>query len=375
MSAPLSRATLRVPRPVLLAERLGGLTILERQLHLLRRAGFESVGVEAPRPVSPLRLPEGLEIAWSPSAAPEEPYLSVSGDHLFRLGALKDAAAQDPGSPVRWLAPDGQEVLRLVVRGANAPDRTLPADSAVALSSPLTGGPADAWLMREAVKGTDGFMARHFDRRISLAVTRLLLDTRVTPNQMTLASTAIGLAGAGLLSAGSYAAGVAGALLVWLHSTLDGCDGELARLRFQESPFGGVLDFWGDNLVHVTLFMCLGAGVSRAVGALWPAALGLAASASAAASAALAYVHSKRKARAAGPFFSGMTEVSANAAGGEKRLAALEDTLAQRDFIYLLVLLAAAGRLSWFLWASAVGSPIFLGGLLWLRRDRGGRPT
>lgn len=368
MSASLRRAALRVPRPALLSGRLGGLTVLERHLHLLRRAGFESVRVEAPRPAGPLRLPEGLELAWSQSPAPKEPYLSVSGEHLVRLGTLKDAAAQDPGVPVRWLARDGREVLSLVAGGAGTPDRTLPEDSAVALSDPLLGGPADAWLMREAVKGTDGFMARHFDRRISLAVTRLLLDTSVTPNQMTLASTAIGLTGAGLLAAGSYASGLAGALLVWLHSTLDGCDGELARLRFQESPFGGVLDFWGDNLVHVTLFVCLGAGVSRAVGALWPAALGAAASASAAASAALAYVHSKRKARAAAPFFSGMTEVSKDAAGGEKRLAALEDTLAQRDFIYLLVLLAATDRLSWFLWASAVGSPLFLTVLLWLRR-------
>lgn len=370
MNVPVRRAALSAPRPALLAGRLGGLTILERHLHLLRRAGFESVRVEAPRPEAPFRRPEGLELAWAASPLPEEPYLSVSGEHLVRLGALKDAAAQDPASPVRWLGPDGREVLRLVGRGTGGPDRTLSADAAVALSGPLADGPADAWLMSEAVKGTDGFMARHFDRRISLAVTRLLLDTRVTPNQMTLASTAIGLTGAGFLAAGSYASGVTGALLVWLHSTLDGCDGELARLRFQESPLGGVLDFWGDNLVHVALFLCLGAGVSRAVGALWPAALGLAASGSAAASAALAYVHSKRKARTTGPFFSGMTEVSADAAGGEKRLAALEDTLAQRDFIYLLVLLAAADRLSWFLWASAVGSPLFLAVLLWLRRNK-----
>ena len=28
---------------------------------------------------------------------------------------------------------------------------------------------------------------------------------------------------------------------------LDGCDGELARLKFKESRWGGLLDFWGDN--------------------------------------------------------------------------------------------------------------------------------
>ena len=38
------------------------------------------------------------------------------------------------------------------------------------------------------------------------------------------------------------------------HSILDGCDGELARLKFQESRWGGILDFWGDNVVHSVIF-------------------------------------------------------------------------------------------------------------------------
>lgn len=352
--------------PALPAERVGGLTVLERQLFLLRRAGLERAWVSAPRPDGGLRLPEGLDVRWG--AAPDgEPRLEVSGRHLVRLAALKDAVA---GAPARWRDAGGDTVLSVVGAG-DAAERPLPAGASVALRAPLKGGPVDAWLMREAVKGTDGFMAKHFDRHISLAVTRLLLDTPVTPNLMTLASTAVGLAGAGLLAAGSYRAGLAGALLVWLHSTLDGCDGELARLRFQESPLGGVLDFWGDNLVHAALFLCLGAGVARAEGSRLPAVLGLVAAASASASATLAYLHSKAKAaarKAAGPFFSGMADLPADAEAGERRLAAFEDTLAQRDFVYLLVALAAAARLPWFLWASAVGSPLFLAVLLWLRR-------
>ncbi|TBR24586.1 CDP-alcohol phosphatidyltransferase family protein [bacterium] len=352
--------------PALVSERVGGLKVLERQLFLLRRAGFERAWVSAPRPDEDLRLPEGLDVSWG--AGPDgEPRLEVSGRHLVRLAALKEAAA---GGPARWRDEAGETVLAVVGSGAAA-ERPLPPGASVPLSAPLRGGPVDSWLMREAVKGTDGFMAKHFDRRISLAVTRLLLDTPVTPNQMTVASTAVGLAGAALLAAGAYGPGLAGALLVWLHSTLDGCDGELARLRFQESPLGGVLDFWGDNLVHAALFLCLGAGVARAQGVLWPAGLGLLAAASASASAALAYLHSKKKAaarKAAGPFFTGVAEVAPDAAAAERRVASLEDTLAQRDFVYLLVALAAAGRLPWFLWASAVGSPLFLAALLWLRR-------
>jgi phosphatidylglycerophosphate synthase len=61
-----------------------------------------------------------------------------------------------------------------------------------------------------------------------------------------------------------------GGALFLLHSILDGCDGELARLRFQESRRGGLLDFWGDNLVHVTVFGAMGIGLARTVGARWP---------------------------------------------------------------------------------------------------------
>lgn len=379
MSAPVKDAVLWAPHPALMAERLGGLSVLERHLFLLKRAGLERVWVGMPRPAGALRLPEGLAVDWAvPGGKPEgvrPPYLGVSGDHLVRLAALKDAARETPSVPVSWRDAQGRGVLHLVlgredeVRFENRP---LPADACVPLSSPARGGPADAWLMREAVKATDGFMAKHFDRRISLAVTRLLLDTRVTPNTMTVASTLVGLTGAALLAAGSWGGGVAGTLLILLHSTLDGCDGELARLRFQESPFGGVLDFWGDNLVHFALFTCLGVGAARAAGTPWPAVLGLVAALSAAASAALVYRHSKRKSaarQAPGPFFSGVAEVSA-AAAADKRLAELEDRLAQRDFVYLLVVLALFGKLHWFLWASAVGSPAFLAVLLWLQRGR-----
>lgn len=375
-------AVLWVPHPALMFARVAGLSILERQLFVLRRAGLASVWVGTPRPAQTagLRVPEGLALRWAepggtPEAPVKPPYLSVSGDHLVRLSALRAILDETPDHPVSWKDAQGRGVVQLVLSAGDDRVRYEPRPFEEGASIFLTQPPRHAaeWVIKEAVKGTDGFMARHFDRRISLAVTRRLLDTRVTPNQMTFVSVAIGLAGAALLAVGAYGASLAGALLVWLHSTLDGCDGELARIRFQESPLGGVLDFWGDNVVHAALFTGLGRGLSLASGSPWPMALGLVAAASAAASAALAYSHSRRKASAqagAGPFFSGVADVAPGAARAERRLAALEDTLAQRDFIYALVVLAALGKTEWFLWASAVGSPLFLAVLLWLQRPR-----
>ena len=382
----VKEAVLWAPHPALMFARVAGMTVLERQLFILRRAGLTGVWIGTPRPpqTSGLRVPEGLAVRWAepggtPEAPVKPPYLSVSGDHLIRLAALKSILAETPDRPVSWKDSQGRGVLQLVLSAGDDRVRYESRDFEEGASIFLTQPPRHAaeWVIKEAVKGTDGFMARHFDRRISLAVTRRLLDTRVTPNHMTFVSVAIGLAGAALLAVGSYGASLCGALLVWLHSTLDGCDGELARIRFQESPLGGVLDFWGDNVVHAALFTGLGWGLSRTHGSLWPLALGLVAAASASASAALAYSHSRRKAAAragAGPFFSGVAEVAPGAAQGERRLAAIEDTLAQRDFIYGLVALAAFGRTEWFLWASAAGSPLFLAVLLWLQRARRAAP-
>src|SRR2546429_9887154 len=92
---------------------------------------------------------------------------------------------------------------------------------------------------------------------ISLAPTRLLASTSVTPYMMTLTSVAVGLAGAPFFLGEAPALQLTGAMLFLAHSVLDGCDGELARLKFQQSRRGAILDFWGDNTVHVAVFICM----------------------------------------------------------------------------------------------------------------------
>ena len=50
------------------------------------------------------------------------------------------------------------------------------------------------------------------------------------------------------------------------------------------------------------------------------------------------------------------------------KLSRLENALAQRDFIYLLVLLAFVDCVYEFLWAAAVGNLLFFAIMLYLRR-------
>ncbi|MEK7657349.1 MAG: CDP-alcohol phosphatidyltransferase family protein [Elusimicrobiota bacterium] len=374
-----SDAVLWVSHPALMFQRLAGLSVLERQLFLLSRAGFSRVWItaRAPEPsrLARLRLPQGLTLRWAGSeqgeAAP--PYVGVSADHLVRLDALKAVSSEAFDKPVSFDDAEGKAVLSVLPTREDAfrarERRPMSASAFVALNAPWEGAVLP-WLFQDAVKSNDSFMARHFDRRVSLALTRRLLDTRLSPNAMTVSSTLVGLAGAALMLAGTPGMLAAGALTVWVHTLLDGCDGELARLRFQESRLGGVLDFWGDNAVHGALFLCLGIGLYRGGrGAAMPA-LGVLALAAAAASAWLVYSRAAAKPRhAESPFFNGLEVAGAESLSTPQRLLSrLEDALARRDFVYILVAAALAGRLDLFLWAAGIGAPLFLAALVYLIR-------
>jgi 1L-myo-inositol 1-phosphate cytidylyltransferase / CDP-L-myo-inositol myo-inositolphosphotransferase len=212
---------------------------------------------------------------------------------------------------------------------------------------------AEQRLLRSLVKDTDGFMARHVERPISLQIVRRLASTAVTPNQITIASAAIGLFGAPFFLSEFWLWQTVGALLFLTHSIVDGCDGELARLKFQESRWGGVLDFWGDNVVHIVTFACMAAGWSLSVGAFWPLLLGAAAALGSLGSAAFVHWRLMRIKDDSGPLF---TSVSA---APDNRLARLLDAASRRDFIYLVLILALFGKSNWFLLLAALGAPIF----------------
>jgi phosphatidylglycerophosphate synthase len=205
-------------------------------------------------------------------------------------------------------------------------------------------GQAETWLLRSLIKQREGVMSRHFERKISLALTRRLALTRITPDVMTLVSLAIGLAGAPFFLSGAPAYQLTGALLFLLHSILDGCDGELARLKFMESPHGAILDFWGDNVVHVAVFACMSVGLSFAQEATWPLALGALTVAATLAAAARESSHI-------------MQDTAAGEAAGW--MARLAEAFSSRDFIYLIVAMSAFGKAHWFLIFASVGTPIF----------------
>jgi phosphatidylglycerophosphate synthase len=222
----------------------------------------------------------------------------------------------------------------------------------------IVGTPADMRgaerrLLRSLVKDTDGFMARHVERPISLQISRRLAGTAITPNQMSLISVAVGICGGPFFLSSRPLMQTIGALLFLAHSILDGCDGELARLKFQQSRWGGVLDFWGDNVVHVVIFGCMGVGWSLSAAAIWPLWLGAAAVLGTLGSAGFVFWRLMRSKDGDDTLFTSVSDAP------ERPLTRLLDSASRRDFIYLVILLALFGRSNWFLVMAGIGAPIY----------------
>lgn len=138
---------------------------------------------------------------------------------------------------------------------------------------------AESAIFAELARGDLGFVARYLNKPVSFFITRhLLCHLPVTPNQVKLAAAAIGLFGALLVASGNYAFMVWGFFLSHVQSILDGCDGELARVRLQQSSLGEWLDTLVDDGLNIILFAALGIGFYRATGAALFLCAGLAAS-------------------------------------------------------------------------------------------------
>jgi phosphatidylglycerophosphate synthase len=298
-----------------------GLPLARRTVLAARRAGFDSVAVVDATP--------GLRAA-------------LEGTGAAFVGA--------PPAGARALAWNRVVAVRdLEALRDGAPDAGIPIVSADDLPR------AETHLLESLVKDTEGFMSRHFERKVSLAISRRLASTSVTPNAMTLFSVAVGLAGAPFFLTPARGPETAGAVLFLFHSILDGCDGELARLKFQESRSGGVLDFWGDNVVHCAVFAAMAVGWARLAGAAWPLLLGACAVAGTLGSAFFVFRRTMSgAAHREGPLYTSV------ATQGATTLSRIADALSRRDFIYLVLILSAFGKARWFLALAAVGAPLYL---------------
>jgi phosphatidylglycerophosphate synthase len=268
------------------ATRLAGLSLLARLVLTVQHAGASRVAVLGDARLEPLmtelradpRVSIELERVAPGSLAErleglEEPVVLAPWDRVVDGRVYAGLLAAELGSEAALFAAHEGELLGPVLADARAIAADLDAILGQAeppvlevdgwaepARSPEGRARAERRLFEACRKSQDGLVSRHFNRHVSLAISRLLVNTPITPNQMTVATFAVALVACALAYQGGYAYTAAAGVLMQLNSILDGCDGELARVRWQGSKLGQWLDTLGDDLSNVLFWAALGFG-------------------------------------------------------------------------------------------------------------------
>ena len=114
---------------------------------------------------------------------------------------------------------------------------------------------ADAMLRQTVHKGTNDFVAVYIHPPLEFGMTRLLANTKVTPNQVTLVGMLFSSLAVYLFATGHLVGGI---LCAATKGVLDGVDGKLARLHIKYSKSGDLLDHVGDIIFDALWYLALG---------------------------------------------------------------------------------------------------------------------
>jgi phosphatidylglycerophosphate synthase len=251
-------------------QRVAGLTAGERAVRVARRAGATRVLVVD-------RVRDQL-VAWR--GARRCPLLVLRADQLVHPPLVTPLVAAAPAEGLAIaVGPDGAYAGAALATGEHA-GRVIEAlargdgDAAIAqaatlrvphgeiarhaIATPDERRAAHRLLYRILVKPQDNAITRTLFRPISSPLTRLLVWTPITPNQISYLVAAIVALGCWLTASASTARVIAGTAVVLAAAYLDCCDGEVARLKLLSSRFGAWIDTIIDELSSVGYLAALG---------------------------------------------------------------------------------------------------------------------
>lgn len=117
---------------------------------------------------------------------------------------------------------------------------------------------AHRMLYRILIKPQDNAITRYLYRPASLPVTRLLVWTPITPNQVSYLVAALVVLGCWLTAHASMSWVIAGTAVVLVAAYVDCCDGEIARVKLLSSRLGAWLDTIVDELSSIGYMAAIG---------------------------------------------------------------------------------------------------------------------
>ncbi|HEV8715218.1 MAG TPA: CDP-alcohol phosphatidyltransferase family protein [Candidatus Binatia bacterium] len=372
---------------------LGGLSLVKRAVLTAQKAGAVTCWIIAAPDQEELRHElqndprVTIGVVWGhlnlgimPVIEQQSSWLVFATDTIFRH-SLAEKLWQQAASGRTVAVTDVAGVPVLALTGGSfvpqiyaelAQGKSLPETTVLTSSEKIRTGSAQSHFVRHLTVGSDlarveqdlllslenprdGQVDTYFNRKLSRPITRWLLRTPLSPNHITLLSGTIGVLGALCFLPGGYWGPLLGAVLLQFAIVLDCCDGEVARVKFMESPLGDWLDIVCDTVVHIAIFLGMGVAVWRdgATGH----ALALAGALALGGALAFPLVTLAEK-----------TEEAGNRRGGweDVLIKKLLASLTTRDFSVLIVASALTGQLGWFLWGAAIGAHVFWLSLAWL---------
>lgn len=330
--------------------RVAGLLVIDRLVVAAHRAGSQSITVVSEKSLPPLERTLTLGITVNQVASCPEltgPTLVLSNCLLVQARDLKRLMEQHG----RLISRDGTPLPAGVVTeftGRSLEDQLfgLPAVAAQGVAEPVANAGAATRaaqvLWASLGSSADGLVDKYFNRPVGRWLSKILVHTSVSPNLVSIVATLLGLASAWLFAQGDYWPALWGAILLQVSAIVDCVDGDLARVLFKESRLGRWLDIAGDQVVHFSVFACIGIGLYRAGNETTVLLL--------AASAAIGVVISFAVVA------HGLLQPESQR---NTRLQQLVDATTNRDFSVLLIILVLLGKLAWFLWMTAFGVHIY----------------
>lgn len=124
---------------------------------------------------------------------------------------------------------------------------------------------AKRMLFSQVTKKTSGPVSRHLNARLSIPISKALIETGISPHLVTILFVmTTGLVSAYLTSDPTAYGRLALAGVLWhMAAVLDRCDGEIARVKLAESKFGAWFDTVTDNLAYFCMYGAIITGIRR----------------------------------------------------------------------------------------------------------------